>query len=365
MFIQTGRFLFPDWGNVNLNSTTLASNSINTTGHRLSYIGRVWSKDRTTKSIRKVGFRFGTVTKVGGSAMTLSLQDVSLTAGPPMQPDGVQDQTFAITNANALFATNTWFLSGNLSADRTVAHGELIAVVLEFDGAGRLGSDSVAVNYSGTVWNDHQISHSTYNGASWTSVSGAGVVLFEFSDGTFGTLASLNASIIAVNAYTHNSGTAGFDEYAIEFQLPWDCQIEGVIATVFPSTGSSDFTVTLMDAANTALATVTVDANALAVNTIAHTSFIWPPVNITKDTTYRISFRPTTANSITYYARQVADVTHTNAMPYGTNWKLAKRLDLGAWTTVATEAPMASLFISGFEIPIVDATSMVRIQLGM
>ena len=112
-------------------------------------MGKVWFAERTgTKDIRRVGFRFGTVTKAGGSAVTVSLQDVNLAAGPPLQPDEVQDQTVAIANADAGFATGLWYRTGTLSADRTVAYGEDLCVVFEYDGAGRLGSDVVNIAYS-------------------------------------------------------------------------------------------------------------------------------------------------------------------------------------------------------------------------
>jgi hypothetical protein len=118
---------------------------IDATGEKIAFIGRFWNKDRATKNITKVGFCFGAVTKAGGSGLTVSLQNVNLGAGPPFRPDEIQDQTVAIANGDAAFATNTWYQTAALSTNRTVAFGELLAVVIEYNGAGRLGSDSVVV----------------------------------------------------------------------------------------------------------------------------------------------------------------------------------------------------------------------------
>jgi len=120
---------------------------IDATGEMAAFCGRVWFSARSgTKNLSRVGFRFGAVTKSGGSGLTVSLQDVTLSAGPPMQPDGTQDQTVAIANGNASFASNTWIRTGTFSASRTVTYGDLLAVNVEYDGGGRTNPDSVIVN---------------------------------------------------------------------------------------------------------------------------------------------------------------------------------------------------------------------------
>src|SRR5690348_8383117 len=86
-----------------------ASTLLNATGQKVAFIGRMMNQARSAKNLTKVGFRFGTVTKTGGSALTVSLQDVDLVNGAPVQPDGTQDQTVAIANADTGFATSTFY----------------------------------------------------------------------------------------------------------------------------------------------------------------------------------------------------------------------------------------------------------------
>jgi len=113
--------------------------TIDATGEKLAWCGGFVHQDRAAKDITRVGFFFGSsLIKAGGSSLTVSLQDVSATAAP-LQPDETQDQTVAIANGDAGFASSTWYRTGALSANRTVSHGEQLAVVLEFDGGGRLG----------------------------------------------------------------------------------------------------------------------------------------------------------------------------------------------------------------------------------
>src|SRR5688572_15951850 len=71
--------------------------TIDATGEKTSYAGKVFYPDRSsaTKAITKVGFRFAAVTKAGGSALTVSLQNVTGVTGAgtggPMVGDETQD----------------------------------------------------------------------------------------------------------------------------------------------------------------------------------------------------------------------------------------------------------------------------------
>ena len=111
---------------ISLSNFSQGNGTIDLTGEKYGWTGTVWWKDRsvTSRDIRRARFLFGTVTKASGSALTFSLQNFDLANGPPGRPDGTQDQTVAIANADAGFASNTYYTTGNLSADRTVAFGE-------------------------------------------------------------------------------------------------------------------------------------------------------------------------------------------------------------------------------------------------
>src|SRR5262245_16743976 len=134
----------PNWYSNALPAVT-SIGPIDATGEKIAFCGYFWHPEGISKDITRVGFRFGSVTKAGGSGLTVSLQDLNLTTAP-MQPDEVQDQTVAIANGDSGFTSNVWYRTNALSANRTLANGDAVCVVIEYDGSGRLGSDTVSLS---------------------------------------------------------------------------------------------------------------------------------------------------------------------------------------------------------------------------
>lgn len=350
-FVATQGIWMPEWPRLSLLPSSQQT-VIDATGEKFAWIGRVWNKDRATKSVTKVGFRFGPVTKSGGSALTVSLQDVDLANGPPFQPDGTQDQTVAIANADAGFASNVWYQTGNFSADRSVSFGELLAVVIEYDGSGRLSSDSVQIS-------NHSLSNGNQNflntgialyTASWAHASNRPNILLEFSDGTFGTLdgafpASSITGSVAFNADTNP------DENALEFTVPFPCKVDGAWIVALVASATANFEVVLY-AGTTALATVPIDANT-AYNTGGAAMVIVPfsEVTLSPGTTYRLAVKATvSAQSVTIYYFNVAAAGHFQAHAGGTSWVYNTRNDGGSWgTATATRRPFAGIRISALD----------------
>lgn len=326
---------------------------IDATGEKAAFTGRVWNKDRTTKDISRVGFRFGAVTKAGGSALTVSLQDVTSVGAP----DEVQDQTVAIANADAGFVSNTWYRTAALSANRTVAFGEQLAIVVEYDGAGRLGADSVIISAAGTINSAarNNIAVSTLKTASFAAVNSIPNAVLEFTDGTFGALNDAYP-MSAATATAINTGTA-FDEFALEFTVPVPMKVDGMWATFIQSASVSlDFV--LYDG-TTPLVTVSQPV-------IASANTRWNRVTFAEQTlvpgaTYRAAIKPTTANNTTVYDFTMSDANHLAAWPLGTSAYLATRVDAGAWTPLVTRRPLIGLVQSA----ILQGMPASRIGLGM
>lgn len=326
------------------------SSVISATGDLFAWVGPVWFKERQgTKNIQTVGFHFGGVVKSGGSGLTVSLQDVSLTTGPPMQPDGGKDQTFAIANNNASFAANTWLQTGNLSATRTVAYGDLLAVVIEYDGAGRLGSDSfviVAISEGGAARLQGQ--GVTRIGGTFAPFSAIQTVVLGFDDGTFGTLQG-GYPATAVGNHLFNSGTAGADEYAMGIRFPFPVKLAGA-AIYMQQLAGADCSIVLYSG-TTALQSVVIDSNAIsqaATPRLLYVSF--PETVLAANTLYYLSVLPTTTTSVTTYYVDVAAAAHLQAHGGGMAFCEYTRLNGGAWSApVTTRAPYMSLELSAFD----------------
>lgn len=317
------------------------SSVIDATGEKFAWVGRHWNSARATKSIRRAQFLFGTVTKAGGSGLTISLQDVDTANGPAI-PDGTQDQTVAIANADASFASNTWYRTGAFSADRSVAFGALVAVVAEYDGSGRLGADAVNFNNL-TSATDHGSTCSHFT-ASWANVPVLPNILLEYDDGTFGTLASaLVASAVTSQGFA-NSSTP--DEYALKFQVPFDCKIDELWFMCSAGANTRDFSILLENDSGNILS-VAVDAH--TIDSGSSTRIITCPItetSLTKNTNYYVSLRADTASNNTVSIITVNSAAHMDALWGGTTWHLATRTNAGAWSATTTQRPIAGIHVS-------------------
>ena len=342
----TGVGAYVPWPVNTVGITFNSSLVIDATGEKAAQSGQVWFPARTgSKTIDKVHFRFGTVTKAGGSGLNLSLQDVSLTTGPPKQPDGTVDQYRAIANGEATFASNTWYTSGLITSDgtdtgtkRTVNYGDQLAVVLEYDGGGRLGADSVVMSMfamdGAGQFNNYGLG-ALYT-ASWASVYQGIDIVLEFSDATFGTISSgqgvMPAKAIATASFAVN--TAGADEYALEIKFPFPVKLDGAWFHAATAVGS-DFEIVLYSG-TTALQTVTVDYNAIGINATRIVEVVFPETALTANTLYRLAIRPTTTVAVQLYYLDVNNAAFLDLLPGGQAFAYSTRVDQGAWSATTT-----------------------------
>lgn len=320
-------------------SPSFNSMLIDATGEKAAFVGPVWFADRTsTKAIRKVGFSFGTVTKAGGSGLTVSLQNASASSGPPFQPDETQDQTVAIANGDAGFTSNAWYQTGNLSADRTVNFGEFVAVVIEYDGSGRLSSDAVNIRGIGSSASGpfHFANTVLKTGGSWAAQIIIPNVILEFSDGSFGTLGgAFPLSACTFQSYAAN--TAGTDEYALAFRFPGPVTLEGCGGIWFHDSGSD--AEVILYSGTTAERTVVVDSTqgtAAAGSGRAAQILFSSSYALSANTTYYLALRPTTNNNVNLFYHDVSAAGHFASHIGGTDWTIIGRLNQGSWGAATT-----------------------------
>lgn len=320
---------------------------IDATGEKIALIGRVVWQDRAdaSKDITKIGFRFGAVTKAGGSGLTVSLQDVSTTASPT-QPDETQDQTVAIANGDAGFTSNVWYTTAALSANRTVNFGDEIAVVIEYDGSGRLGADSVVISAMTTSLTTVFGPTCALKTASWAIISTEPNIIFEFADGAFGTFDGA-LGVTTLGSVNINTGTTP-DEVGMLFQFPFPVTVEGAWVQIEVANNSADFDLILYNSAGTALQTLSADATKARITGSGQVCYFVfaTPQALTKNTDYRLVIKPTTANNVGFRQRTLNSATYRPVFGGGTAWAKTERTDAGAWTDTTTLALQMGLKIS-------------------
>lgn len=328
--------------------TSTSSMLIDATGEKAACRGYVeWPGTRTgTKDIRRVHLRFSTVTKSGGSGLTLSLQNV----GADGMPDETQDQTVAISNGDSGFDSNAWYRSGTLSADRTVSFGDILSIVLEFDGSGRLGSDAVRWLYS-TGYSSNAVNPTVApvlkTGGSWALASGSAMAaaLLEFSDGSFGTLGGCLPFTLSQGAGIASNSNP--DEVGLKFTTGFKCKVDGIVINTITTSDASDFDAVLY---NNTTPLVTGSREAGMRNGSSNV-FVIPIAETELDASieYIVAYKPTTttSSSINYIA--VDSASHLAVWPMGTSAFWTQRTDAGAWSDTTTLRPLIGLRLSAID----------------
>ncbi len=331
-----------------------ASITLNTTDGVVAFIGRVWWPDATvtSKNLRTIGFRAGGVTFGGASVYKVSVQNVSTSAGPPAQPDGVVDQSF-ISAAGTGPTPNVWN-TVTLSADRTVARGDLIAICFSYDTF--TAADSIVLqNVARIASNLSPIQHTTsqFTGA-WAEASSGPNVILGFSDSSFGAFFG-GYGLTTHNSRSFNSGTTGSggfgtgDERCLEITPTEAVYANGCWIDINVASGG-DFDIVLYEG-TTVRETISIDANAIAAAGVIRRSYFpfsaeW---KLTEGVLWRLAVKPTTTNNVTINSATLNDAGH-RVIYGGTDFASNSRTDGGSFGTASTvEIPMMGFVLSAYE----------------
>lgn len=227
------------------NMTNLSAQNAAT--DKCAMIGRVYWADGATNTIDTSGssaisFMTGTCTFANGAtSVTVGIQDVSTTTGPTAEPDGVFDvNSAALVGGGGGIVTASWnniSMSGG-AGSKSIAHGQLIAVVLDMTARG--GADSIVVQgCQGNALAGSLPVTNVFDAGAW----GAGTeqhanVLLTATDGTLGMLAGGGIFTSAgTNTYADSSNP---DEVGNIFQVPFECKVDALWAVCGCTDTNSD-----------------------------------------------------------------------------------------------------------------------------
>lgn len=331
-------------------------------------VGRIWHPTRPvgTYKIRKVYFRTGAVTFDAGSVLTVSLQDVSTTAGPPYQPDGTPDQTATLTGTAV--TANSLLNTGNLSGDRTVTTGDIFAVVFQITTFTALDSVVISCINSGAAQDTTLLGANALVNTAGTWAISANLVnniFFECDDGTRAFFegsfpySALGTVSVATNITARAAGNL--------FTVPAQCKIDR-FALKFALPNGADGSLVLYDGdGTTALLTVVVD-NDMVQNTSARSGFItFPPITLQPSTNYRFVYVPSNTTAATIYYADVGSAADLDILPWGQQCMYTQSSGLpGNWAQTTTRRCHWGMGLSAVH----DGASsggmiMSRLQAGM
>jgi hypothetical protein len=338
--------------------------TLNAATDKLAFIGYAYIDGRAaSKTISAAGggsisFRTGTVTFANGStSVTVGIQDVDATNGPPVQPDGSFDVASAalvgggggITTA----AWNTITMTGG-SGSKTIAQGDLIAVVIDMTARG--GADSVVIN-SG-IPTAYQLPACVEFAGAWTDRASAPNCLITFDDGTLGIIDSgMPFTNISTELYADSDNP---DERGMIFQVPFECKVDGLMVRALRASGTtSDATLTLYETPTgtpASLAAVTVLADQLAGSSAGFiTANLASEITLAANTDYCLAFRATGAGQIGPAICTFANEAYRTFLPGGTTLAKATRNNgSGAFTP---QSPAVTMYHMAVRISAVEASA--------
>lgn len=256
-----------------------------------------------TGNISKIGFRTGNIMTTS-DALKVSLQTVDDTTGRPtgtlIHADAYGVQASVVNN------TTYWVSTQNPIA---VTRGDIVAPVAEFNSyvAGNLQIIRGITNLSSA---DFPYIFE-YLGGAWESSYRMPNFGLEYDDGLIepivNVLPAVSVSYILWNANDNP------DRRGLRFSLPYNCRLSGVFA-IIDLRDDTDFEIYDNDG-TTLLETISMDAN---IRQGATTRFLAKnlitPVELTKDTLYRIILHPTTGTDIRIDSINVSDDGANKAM---------------------------------------------------
>lgn len=337
-----------------------AITALDLTAKKAAMIGECRIIGRGSKTISaagggSIGFRLGTtVFADGASTLDIGIQDVSTGSGPVVNPDGTFDVKRTLTGSGLTTAAwNTIAMTGG-SGSKTIAHGDLIAVV--WDLTARAGSDSVVLQgpdltMLGTSSSSHRPTSAYHNATAWAIANVLPNVIITFDDGTLGTI----NDALPFSSMTTDGGTSASnpDEWALLFQSPWDLKIDAYGMVCGAETAAGDLTLSLYSdplGTPTVLDSLTVLAEQLAANFVYKWvgTLLTAEIQLTKNTDYAIGVAANGAANSRAPKWLLDNTAHRAFYPGSTTLRKGTRQNgTGAF---AEESPALTLYHAGVRI---------------
>lgn len=306
--------------------------TLNASGDKYGAVLRV----RKAGDIHRIGLLVGTTVT---SAVDL---DVRIETVSSQVPSG----SLWATNTNGTIAagsvTTSTFVYATLTADATVAVGDLIGISVVAAGSPNLTLSRLITN--GTVLSQmpYMVDGST---GTYSASGNFPIFAIEYSDGSYAYEPYL-WPISAINTHTFNSGSTP-DELAIKFQFAAPTRVcGGWVAIDLDNT----IDVVLYDNNGSSVLQSVSLTNSGRESTSGASPylFFFTPQTLSASTNYYLAFKPGASN-FTIYSHDVPSAAALDQMGGGQSMYYSSRADAGSWSDTATRRLFAGLLIDGID----------------
>lgn len=323
--------------------------TVNAVGESAATVGRIWlpaqaagSKVCSTAGPCKIGLPAASVTWANAATnVRLGFQDVDLTTG---LEDGTYDVRADLVPGTETVSANTISFFSMETGSKTVSHGDVVAIVVEMTARG--GTDSISAERALRSVADYGFPYGTEDtGSGVGKAQDPMAFIIQFDDGTWGWFESvypIRNTATGRSTLTVNTGTNP-DEVAAIVKSPVSFSTDGFAKFLNAVATTDEFEYIIYENPLTATpdiiwGPVTVDPDQLVSDGVVRRAE--DTLILEADTYYAFSFRPTTANSITYeyFALPTSGVAPgMKQAQFWTETILAGRINqTGAFTEIST-----------------------------
>lgn len=308
-----GNYLNAAGANVAANTTTLLMDALNEVVQVVGTVrltGKAASVSFDTNS--KILWRTGTAgTYTAGDIITIGVQDVDATNGPPGRGDGVFDCSTTI-NCNTL-ANATTQSTAMTTGSKTISHGDQIAIVFQLTTFTAASIKMQGLAATAVLGQSAGYPISNLNNTLPGVVPMPLLLDFEGDGTVLGFIDVMEVAPIESfgTAVTFGSGT----EHGMAFVAPATCKIDGfkIVGNVTASTVNTTLTLYKNLVSPTSVATLAViDGNSVGANNVTREFKIaFPPQTLDGSSTYSILLGPS-GNSLTLVPAVFNAINHAS-----------------------------------------------------
>ena len=338
------------------NGTTIIADA---DGEGVHLVGGIYWADRASHTVSSAGGKIDWLTAASTSFVVVSslqigIQDV-LTTGPITAGDGTFDVSKTLVAGVDTISASTAYSTAMDTGSKTIAHGDMIAVVFKLSltsGATSIRTahmaDSTAGILSGGVL---ETPAGTYNAA--TAIPN---IVITADDGTLGFFMD-GFPYSALNQAQNYHNASATKEYGNYISLPYPVVIDGLWAYMAPSTNAADYSLVIYTdplaaaAGPTSVASISFDANrgVVGVNAV---KILWQPLatpyTLPANTPVVVAAKPDTGTNIDTIYSSVAVAAHLGGHPLGSGCYRVSRNTIGAGTAFAATNSSKDRMMIGF-----------------